>query len=188
MLKGIGATGTTKTNRKGWPQALTLAKEGPERGDKHWRMHASNLLAAIIWYDNKYVSLLSMAFSPIDMNDVVFVKRWHKTAEKSIPILVHYQAYMRGVDVADQLQGYHTVQNKDHKWWRRLFMHNLDTSLVSSWVMYRSNMQEEGEKKDLSHREFNYAITTKLTLFAKWLAATCMTESGVGMHTCFIIA
>jgi hypothetical protein len=29
MLKGIDATGTTKTDRKGWPQALLLAKEGP---------------------------------------------------------------------------------------------------------------------------------------------------------------
>jgi hypothetical protein len=35
MLKGIGATGTTKTNRKGWPQALTLAKDGPERGETY---------------------------------------------------------------------------------------------------------------------------------------------------------
>jgi hypothetical protein len=99
MLKGIGATSTTKTNRKGWPQALTLAKEGPERGDIHWRMHTSNLLATVTWYDNKLVSLLSTTFSPIDMNDDVFVKRWHKNAEKSIPsspILVHYQAHMRG--------------------------------------------------------------------------------------------
>ena len=75
LLKGIGATGTTKTNRKGWPQALTLAKEGPERGDIHWRMHTSNLLATVTWYDNKPVSLLSTTFSPIHMNDDVFVKR-----------------------------------------------------------------------------------------------------------------
>ena len=98
-------------------------------------MHASNLLATITWYDNKPINLLSTVFSPIDMNDFVFVKRWHKTVEKSIhssPILVHHQAHMRGVD----------VQNKDYKWWHRLFMRTLDTSLVNS-----SNMQEKGEKK-----------------------------------------
>ena len=33
MSKGIGATGTTKTDRNTWPQTLTLAKEGMERGD-----------------------------------------------------------------------------------------------------------------------------------------------------------
>ena len=85
---------------------MTLAKHGPERGDIHWRMHTSNLLAAIIWYGNKLVNLLITSFSPIDMSDVVFVKRWHKTAERSIllfPILFHFQAHMRGVDVADQL-------------------------------------------------------------------------------------
>ena len=52
MLKGIGATGTTKTNRKGWPHVQTLAKEGPEKGDIFWRMYASNLLVAVTWYDN----------------------------------------------------------------------------------------------------------------------------------------
>jgi hypothetical protein len=106
------------------------------------------------------------------------VKRWHKIAEKSIPsspILVHYQVHMRGVDVADQLRGYHTVQNKDHKWWHPLFMHTLDTSLVNSWVMYRSNMQEKGGKIG----NFNYAIAKKLTLFAKRHATTCTRESGV---------
>ena len=152
MLKGIGATGTTKTNRKGWPQALTLAKEGPERGDIHWRMHASNLLAAVTWYNKKPIILLNTTFSPIDMNDDVFVKWWHKIVEKSIPsspILVHNQAHMRGVDVADQLRGYHTVRNKYHTWWHHLFMHNLDMSLVNSFVMCRSNMQDKGEKKNI---------------------------------------
>ena len=145
-------------------------------------MHTSNLLATITWYDNKPISLLSTTFSLIDMNDVVFVKMWHKIAEKFIsssPILVHYQTHLRGVDVADQLQGYHTVQNKDHKWWHFLFMHTLDTSLVNSWVRYRSNMQEKGENKYLSHKEFNYAIAKKLTLFAQRLATTCTMESGV---------
>ena len=40
-------------------------------------------------------------------------------------------------------------------------------------------MQEKGETNYLSHREFNYAIAKKLTLFAKRLATTCTTESGV---------
>ena len=40
VLKGSGTTCTNKTNRKGWPQALTLAKEGLEKGDIHWRIHA----------------------------------------------------------------------------------------------------------------------------------------------------
>ena len=140
-----------RIERDGHAQALTLAKDGPERGDIHWRMHASNLLAVVTWFDNKPVSLLSTAFSPIDMNEDVFVRRWHKIVEKPIfssPILVHYQAHMRGVDVANQLRGYHTVQNKDHKWWHRLFMHIVDTSLVNSWVMYyRSNICKRRVKK-----------------------------------------
>ena len=58
-------------------------------------------------------------------------------------------------------------------------MNTLDMSLVNSWVMYRSNMQGKGEKNYLSHREFNYVIAKKLTLFAKWPIATCTTKSGV---------
>lgn len=100
------AMGTTKTNKQGWPQALTLANQGPERGNILQRMHASNVLATITWYDNKPVSLLSTAFLTNDMKHLVFLKICRKTAEKSIVsshILVHYQTHMRGVDVADQL-------------------------------------------------------------------------------------
>jgi hypothetical protein len=96
---------------------------------------------------------MTTAFSLIDMNDAMCVKRWHESAEKSIPsspILGHYQAHMRGVDVADQLRGYHMVQNKDHKWWHCLFMHTLDMSLVTHGscieVIYKRRV-----KKKLSH-------------------------------------
>ena len=40
-------------------------------------------------------------------------------------------------------------------------------------------MQEKGGKKCLSLREFNYAIAKKLKLFARRLATTCTTDSGV---------
>lgn len=76
------------------------------------RLNASNLLVAITWYDNKAINFLSMASSPIDMNDVVFMEMWHKIVENfnpSSPILVYHQAHMRGVDVTCQLQGYHTI-------------------------------------------------------------------------------
>jgi hypothetical protein len=58
MLKGINASGTTKTNTKEWPRALTLAKENMGRGNILWRMHASNLLSTITWYDNKSINVL----------------------------------------------------------------------------------------------------------------------------------
>jgi hypothetical protein len=60
-----------------------------------------------------------------------------------------------------------------------VYLCTLLTSLVNSWVMYRSNMQERGNKLYFPHREFNYAISKKVTLFAKRPATTCMTESGV---------
>lgn len=85
MLKGIGVADTTKTvGRDHWPQMLNLTKEGPERGDILWKMHASNLLVAVTWYDNKPSSLLSMVFSLIDVNNDVFVKTWQKIVERSI--------------------------------------------------------------------------------------------------------
>lgn len=63
--------------------------------------------------------------------------------EKSTPspVLIHYQAHMRGVDAGDQLQDYHIIQNKDHESWHCFPLYTMDMSIVNSLVIYRTNMQ-----------------------------------------------
>jgi hypothetical protein len=169
LLKlGFRATGTCRTNRRGWPSALTIDKgkalRGVPRGTMWWRMHASHQLAAVTWLDNKPVTILTTAVSPINATNDMFVGRWHKNAVKDIPCspaLVHYQEHMRGVDVQDQLRGNYSVQTRDHKWWHRILLHLLDTSIVNAYILYRARMQRMGESV-MSRVKFHYDVATKM--------------------------
>ena len=134
------------------------------RGTIWWRMYASHQLAAVTWLDNKPVTILTTAVSPIDATNELFVGRWHKNAVKDIscsPTLVHYQNHVRGVDVQDQLQGNYSVQTRDHKWWHRILLHLLDTSLVNAYILYRARMQKMGESV-MSWVKFHYEVATKV--------------------------
>lgn len=75
---GRYATCTCKTNRKRWLDCLTMVRRGGEKGDFQFKMHASNKLAAMTWYDNKQISLLLTASRLIDIENEVFnIDRWH---------------------------------------------------------------------------------------------------------------
>ena len=37
------------------------------------------------------------------------------------PMLLEYTTFMKGVDVADQLQSLYSSQSRSHKWWYRIF-------------------------------------------------------------------
>jgi hypothetical protein len=166
------ATGIYKTNRRGWPSALTIDKgkavRGVSRGTMWWRMHASHQLAAVTWLDNKPGTILTTAVSPVDATNDMFVGRRHKNAVKDIPCsstLVHYQEHMRGVDVQDQLRGNYSVQTRDHKWWHIILLHLLDTSLVNAYILYRARMQRMGETV-MSRVKFHYDVATKMCTFS----------------------
>ena len=152
MKLGFRATRTCRTNRRDWPSALTIDKGKAvrtiSRGTIWWRMHASHQLAAVIWLDSKPVIILTMAVSPRDATNDLFVGRWHKNAVKDIHYsltLVHYQYHIRGVDVQNQLRDNYSVQTRDHKWWHRILLHLLDTSLVNAYILYHARMQRMGE-------------------------------------------
>ena len=187
MKNNILATGTVRTNRKGWPDALTMAAAGGERGQLWYRMHASNRMCAVTWYDNKPVSLLSTACSPIDCSKSLFVDRWHVTSTIQIPsspVLVHYQKHMRGVDVQDQLRSYYSVQRRDHKWWHKILWHVVDQTFLNSFTLYVTAMKERG-LKPLSHLAFNLSVAYALTKM-RMVKRTCMPKAKVrnpsGLH------
>ena len=89
----IYATGLIRTNRKGWPEALTINPSSGEHGQLWYRVHASICMTTITWYDNKPVSLISTACSPIGPSKSSFVNCWHVNNSIEIPsspILNHY--------------------------------------------------------------------------------------------------
>jgi hypothetical protein len=62
----------------------------------------------------------------------------------SSPILLDYQANMRGVDVVDQYRQYYTAALQSHKWWHRVLTLVLDSSLLNSFLIYRVDAEDVG--------------------------------------------
>jgi hypothetical protein len=51
---------------------------------------------------------------------------------------------MRGVDVVDQMREYYTIQLQSHKWWHKVFLFILDSTLDNSFVLYSEDQREMG--------------------------------------------
>ena len=74
------------------------------------------------------------------------------------PLLPDYQAYMRGIDRADQLMGYYNVGRRSKKWWKRVFAYLLEVSILNAYVLQKFKTGET-EKDFLS---FRLALATQL--------------------------
>ena len=51
-------------------------------------------------------------------------------------MIAQYNAYMGGVDKADQLLVYYGYSHFSKKWWKRVFFHLLDVTLVNAYLLY----------------------------------------------------
>lgn len=159
--------GTVRKGRKGFPASLsgfTKANMLP-RGTLVVKMHRSRRITAICWMDKKPVFLLSTACNPIATDDC-FAPRWvpgvrERVSFPTSPILLQYQSNMRGVDIVDQEVQEYTVQFRSHKWWHKLFMFVLDSSLVNTYVMYEAHCVELGlpvQSRLMWHYKFAYDL------------------------------
>lgn len=145
--RSMWATGTVRKNRKGFPASLSgfPPNQLPKRGSLIVRMHRDRDLCAICWIDSKAVFLLTSACNPIDEN--AYAGRWVQRKREEFPtspILLQYQRSMRGVDLVDQQRQEYSVQLHSHKWWHRLFLFILDSSLLNSYVLYAEDQRAIG--------------------------------------------
>lgn len=139
LRRGFWATGTCRKTRKGFPPSLAgfPNTQLPERGHLVLKMHRSRRIAAICWMDAKPVFLLSTACDPIGEDS--YAGRWvgrERIEFPTSPILLQYQAGMRGVDLVDQQRQEYSTQLHSHKWWHRIFMFVLDSQLLNSYILY----------------------------------------------------
>jgi hypothetical protein len=128
IKKGIYATGTVRSNCIGLPSHLknTKAWRKCDQGHIEWAMHDSRCLSCVMWKDKCLVLLISTHANPIGFPCVPRdeVPRRNRSVREKIPtspMLIEYTTFMRGVDVANQLQASYSSQSRSHKWWHRIF-------------------------------------------------------------------
>lgn len=87
LLKhGFYAIGTICVDRVGLPSSMEghTKSEKVQYGTLFWNMHRSRRMAAICWYDNRPLYLLSIHFDPVGP-ETVYCKRWVKRSREEFP-------------------------------------------------------------------------------------------------------
>jgi hypothetical protein len=183
--KGIYATGIVRSNRIGLPSHLknTRAWKRSAQGYIEWSMHESRGIRCVMWKDKCPVLLISSHALPIGYPCVPVdtVPRRHGAIRENIQtslVLLEYTTYMRGVDVADQLQASYSSQTRSHKWWHRVFWAMLDVTEVNMYIMYLSRCKEGRNpiRHPMNHLEFKVALC-KALLHGWPLRNTIMNEA-----------
>ena len=153
---GFGCCGTLRLNRKGIPPSFRSAKV--KKGEVV--QYTDGEILGIKWKDKKDVSLLTT----IHNGEMISKRRrlkggpgGHVTVQKPAAI-DQYNTYMGGVDRAGQLMQYYGYNNVTKKWWKRIFFHMLDVTLVNAYILY--NKSNTG--KLLSHMDFRIAVAKGL--------------------------
>ncbi|XP_048037396.1 uncharacterized protein LOC125262595 [Megalobrama amblycephala] len=82
-----------------------------------------------------------------------------------------YNQHMGGVDLSDQLIQYHTTQHKTMKWYRKIFLHFLDTAATNAFIIHKDLYDT------MTHKEFIEQLIAELCGVSSQKAAPKQTKS-----------
>ena len=102
---------------------------------------------------------LTGVLSTIHNSSMTTISRRSRSAVRGVEtvnkpnMIVEYNKYMGGVDIADQLVTYYGFSHYSRKWWKRAFFHLIDVCMVNSYILYCSANQ-----KKITHLDFVLAV------------------------------
>ena len=96
-------------------------------------------IRVIKWFDSKSVTFLSRFESA---GPTSTVKRWDKASKSKIDVpclrAVHrYNMFLGEVDLLDSLIGLYRIKLRSKKYYRRIFFHLIDLTVVTAWLLYK---------------------------------------------------
>ena len=177
--KGFGACGTVRRDRRGIPVVVRETKL--RRGEVVSSM--DNGVLALKWHDKRDVLMIS-TFHDTSMT---LRSRRSRAAEGGVenvekPVVIeNYNQHMGGVDrgkllckikiinetelmkishfmiIGDQMVLYYGFFHRSLKWWKRVFFHLLDVTLVNSHILYNIS---SGSKT--THLDFRLSVAKGL--------------------------
>jgi len=158
---GIGAVGTARSNISGLPKSFDeIAITEKFQLD----VASTDDVLILRWNDNKPVFLCSTIHQPTNFfQSTRFVKNQRTKVKEEVqvdvPQAVHnYNQYMHGVDLANQLRCYYSVQRRARRNWVCLFYFLVELSLTNSLVIF--NMAKD--EKPIDARDFRCKIVESL--------------------------
>ena len=98
----------------------------------------NDTITCLKWQDKREVNMLSTFHS----DDMIDVRRRTRSAADGVemiskPVMIHsYNQNMGGVDKSDQLILYYGFPHRSIKWWKHVFFHLVDLSVVNASILY----------------------------------------------------
>lgn len=134
----ILARGTARVNRRGYPKGLLKDQDVKERGQ--YVACQKQEMTAVKWRDKKIVNFLSTAESALQIGEVDRKKKDGTVQKVPCPeIVMHYNAYMNGVDHADQIRTQIGTYRTSRKWWQYVFWFLFDVSISNGFILMKES-------------------------------------------------
>ena len=147
--RATGSCGTVRPHRKSMP------KFPPLRRGEYIRRKCQPVMT-MKWHDKRDVTLLT-TFHKGDMVDTGKVDRVTGERATKPDITLDYNLNMRLVDKSDMQLGSVECVRKTVKWYKKLFFHMLDISMLNAYNMY---LTKTGNRLPL--REFYYEVSREI--------------------------
>ena len=159
----FGACGTVNLRRKDMPKELqaTTMKKGDVL------CYTSGIYSAIKRRDKKDVAVLFTIHSG-RIYDTGKIDRKTKEVVKNPEAVIQYKAKMGGVDRLDQKIKPYECLRKSVRWYRKLFFHLMDITLVNAHIVYEKSGDEKCSLLQFRHTVIHgllekYAMERKLS-------------------------
>lgn len=156
--KGTPACGTAR-HRVGAPLAMKMGKPQKKElkmksGDCFYR-RKGNLLA-FKWEQKRTVYMMTT------LHDAVLSYTGKKERGTGEPIykpkaVIDYTKHMGGVDLSDQLMNYYHFLRRSCKWWRKLWVHLFNMTVMNAYVLNKAY-----GAKQMSHTEYRHYLAVAL--------------------------
>ncbi|XP_070179144.1 piggyBac transposable element-derived protein 3-like [Littorina saxatilis] len=138
--KGIGCTGTVRSNRmEDCPLKSVKDMQKANRGTYDYSKDDKTGFVAVRWNDNSVVNVVSNC---VGIHPLQTANRWSRSAHQRVQIgqpflIYHYNKTMGGVDRMDQNVDTYRVTIRTKKWWWPIFAYILDVCVQQAWLLYR---------------------------------------------------
>lgn len=163
LKNGIYMCGTIRQNRRQFPEDLKVKNLPVHLEQGQYVARQSGNLAAVVWMDNRHVSVLSTNES-IDQCDLTERRQKDGTVRMiSRPrIITNYQDNFRGVDICDQLRSKYPVGRSSKKWWKFLLNFLINLCIINGFVFFTHFNQIVRRKKRYTQLDFRVNLVVEL--------------------------
>ena len=156
------ACGTVRSNRKGLPNTVKNAKIETLQSV----FMRNGPLLCLKWSGEKKKAKknpVTMLSTIHNANEMLTKKKDAHGNRLPKPVCIHqYTQNMSGVDISDQYMSFHLALRKSMKWWRKLFFHMMNMTILNAYILNKKFGKKKMCKDDYVEYIANWLVDTSV--------------------------